>query len=153
MKYLKITMAAFAIALCLSLVGVNATAYYTIRGIKIPAFSVAWTSEQVDKGFDDEYQQRVKKISCTDNLSGDGRAISGNIFGLLSNNSISTGYKSLPDGKNISFGTATIAPGAWKLQLKSDKWLATTATADVNWDIGSLMYPGGDQPYPGVGLN
>lgn len=151
MKYLKITMTLFAITLCLSLVGVNATTYFTIQNITIPSMSTNWTSQQADKGPDGVYQQKVKKISCVDDLSGDGRALSGRILFLFGSGGY-TDYKPLPQGTNVSFGSSTVEMGAYKLQVKSDKKLLTTATASLNWDIGSLYDPSGNQPYPVKGL-
>lgn len=151
MKYLKVTVALFAITLCFSLVGVNATTYFTIREVDIPILSASWTSKQADKGVDGIYQQKIKKISCRDKVSGDGRAISGQVLRLFGGGG-GTGFKQLPDGKNISFGSSTIDPGAYKIQIKSDKTLLTPAAASVNWDIGSVLDPSGNQPYPAVGL-
>ena len=150
MKFLKITVTLFIIVLCLSLSGVNATTYFTIQGITIPAMSANWTSQQVDKGHDAN-EQKVKKISCKDNVSGDGRAISGRILYLFSGGGY-TEYKTLPQDVNVSFGNNTISMGAYKLQIKSNKKLLTTTKASINWDIGSLYDPSGNQPYPVVGL-
>lgn len=139
MKYFKITLLAFVAALCLCLVGVNATQYVKIRNIKIKLFQGVWWSEQIDKGYDGNHQ-KVKKISCTDDLSGDGRAILGNIKSMLGNGG-ATGYRDLPQGTNVDFGNGTTEAGGYKLSLKSNKWLASTASAGVNWDLGSLLFP------------
>lgn len=139
MKYLKVTLLAFIVALCLCLSGVNATQYLKIRGIKVKSFQAAWISEQIDKDFDGN-NQKVKKISCNDDVSGDGRAIMGNIKSMFGNGA-STGYKDLPQGTNVNFGSGTSEAGGYKLLIKSTKSLLTTATAGVNWDLGKLMYP------------
>lgn len=146
MKYLKITMTLFVITLFVSLVGVNATTYFTINDITVPAFSANWTSKQGNKG-DDGNQQKIKKISCVDNVSGDGRALSGRVL-ILFGSGGSTGYKSIPQGTNVAFGSSTVEMGAYKIQIRSDKSLLTTAKASVNWDIGSLYDPSASQPYP-----
>ena len=94
MKYFKITLLAFVAALCLCLVGVNATQYVKIRNIK--------------------------------SMLGNGGA---------------TGYRDLPQGTNVDFGNGTTEAGGYKLSLKSNKWLASTASAGINWDLGSLLFP------------
>lgn len=142
MKYLKITMALFAITLCGSLMGVDATQYTQLIDITIPSFSASFLSEQVDKGDDWTYNQRVKKISAVDNISKDGRALSAKIRGMFSG-STTTDWQSIPQGKNITFED-TAEEGGYKLMIKSDKSLLTTATASVNWDLGSISY----SPYP-----
>lgn len=136
MKYLKITLALFVGSLCLSLSGVQATQYIQLSNVDIPWFKGIFTSKQVDKG-DWTYNQKVKKISAVDKLSGDGRAIEGRIIGLLAGMN-STGWQELPQGKNIDFGEDTKVQGGWKLQLRSIKSLATEAKVIVNWDLGTI---------------
>lgn len=143
MKYLKITLAVFVVTLCLGAVGVNATQYTQLVNIKLPIRSGIFTSKQVDKGDDWEYTQRVKKTSAKDNLTGDGRAFSGSIKGMFAG-MITTEWKELPQGQNIDFGSGTEVDGGWKLRLKSNKSLLTTATVSVNWDLGTIL----DSPYP-----
>lgn len=149
MKYLKITLGAFIISLCLCLTGVNATQYLKIRNITIKSFKAEWWSQQVDKGWDGEYHQKVKKISAKDKVSGDGRAIEGKILKLLGRGE-STEYKTLPQGTNVDFGDGTVEAGGYKLAIRSKKWLATDAIVGVNWDLGTLM-DSGSVPYPVAG--
>ena len=146
MKYLKITMTVFAITLCLAVFGVSAREYTQLIDITIPIWSGSFKSEQVDKDDDWEYTQKVKKTAATDDVSGDGRAISGKIQGMFSG-MITTDWKSLPQGSNINFGSGTEVEGGWKLHLKSDKSLLTTATASFNWDLGTIL----SSPYPVMG--
>ena len=143
MKYLKITLAVFVVTLCLGAVGVNATQYTQLVNIKLPIRSGIFTSKQVDKGDDWEYTQRVKKTSAKDNLTGDGRAFRGWSRGMFAG-MITTEWKELPQGQNIDFGSGTEVEGGWKLRLKSNKSLLTTATVSVNWDLGTIL----DSPYP-----
>lgn len=145
MKYLKITMALFAITFCLASAGVNATEYTQLVNIKIPSWSNSFISNQVNKGDDWQYTQKVKKMSTKDDWSGDGRAISGKIQGMFSG-MITTSWKSLPQGSNINFGSGTEVEGGWKLWLKSDKSLLSTATGSFNWDLGTIL----SSPYPVV---
>lgn len=146
MKYLKCTLALFALTLCLSLFGVKATQYTQLINIKIPAFSGSFISKQVDKGYDWEYTQKVKKTAIKDDLTGDGRIVNGRIQGMFSG-MITTDWKELPQGKNINFGSGTEVQGGWKLWIKSNKSLVTTATGSFNWDLGTIS----STPYPMVG--
>ena len=84
-------------------------------------------------------------MSTKDDWSGDGRAISGKIQGMFSG-MITTSWKSLPQGSNINFGSGTEVEGGWKLWLKSDKSLLSTATGSFNWDLGTIL----SSPYPVV---
>ena len=142
MKYLKITMALFAITLCGSLMGVDATQYTQLINITIPSWSANFISQQVDKGDDWTYNQKVKKTAAVDTVSGDGRALSARPVGLLAGMG-SVGYKKIPQGSNVEFPD-TSTQGPWKLYIKSDKSLLTTVKASVNWDLGSIDY----SPYP-----
>lgn len=145
MKYLKVTMALFAVTLCLSLVGVSAREYTQLVDIKIPAFRGAFVSKQVDKGADWSMTQKVKKTKIKDDWSGDGRAVQGKIQGLLQG-MVTTDWKELPQGKNIDFGSDTKTQGGWKLHIRSIKSLASTATGSFNWDLGTIS----SSPYPVV---
>lgn len=106
MKYLKITITVFAITLCLAVFGVNAREYTQLIDITIPSWSGSFISKQVNKDDDWIYTQKVKKTAAKDNLSGDGRAISGKIKGMFQG-MITTGWKKLPQGSNINFGSGT----------------------------------------------
>ncbi len=146
MKYLKLTMVLFAVTLCLGSVGVNAREYTKLLNITIPILSGTWTSQQVDKGDDWLYTQKVKKVTISDALTGDPRAIQGKLRGMFTG-MIVTGWKNLPEGSNIDFGEGTEVEGGWKLQLKSTKSLLTTATGTFYWDLGTILY----SPYPIAG--
>lgn len=146
MKYLKLTMVLFAVTLCLGLVGVNAREYTKLIDITIPVLSGTWTSQQVDKGDDWLYTQKVKKVSISDSLTGDGRSIQGQLKGMFTG-MITTGWKTLPEGSNVDFGDKTEVEGGWKLKLKSTKSLLTTATGTFHWNLGTILY----SPYPIAG--
>lgn len=143
MKYFKITVTLFIISLCLTLVGVDAREYTQLINIKIPTWGNTFTSSTVDKDNDWEYTQKVKKTAISDDLTGDGRAVLGQIRGVLTGMG-KTDWKNLPLGQNIDFGEGTEVEGPWVLSLKSDKSLPTTATASFNWDLGTISY----SPYP-----
>lgn len=147
MKYLKITMVLFVMALCLGTIGVDATQYTQLTDVKISAFGGVFVSKQVDKGDDNFYTQKVKKTAARDDLSGDGRAIEGSIRGYFAGHFEPTGWQNLPLNSIVDFGDTTRTHGAYQLQLKSTKWLPTTATASFDWDLGTIDY----SPYPVVG--
>lgn len=102
-----------------------------------------FVSKQVDKGDDWSMTQKVKKTAISDDLSGDGRAIEGKIQGMF-HGMITTGWKNLPQGSNVDFGSGTETQGGWKLHLKSAKSFITTATGSFNWDLGTID----SSPYP-----
>ena len=83
------------------------------------------------------------KTAISDDLSGDGRAIEGKIQGMF-HGMITTGWKNLPQGSNVDFGSGTETQGGWKLHLKSAKSFITTATGSFNWDLGTID----SSPYP-----
>lgn len=146
MKYLKVTMALFAVTLCASLLGASATHYIEFYNITIPSFGGSWISQQVDKGDDWQYNQRVKKVSAHDSLNtGDGRNLRAKIQGMFAGMG-TTAWQDLVDGINVTFDD-TKTQGGWKLHVKSRKSLPTTAKADFNWDLGSIS----SSPYPYVG--
>lgn len=107
MKYLKTTIAIFVVAICLSMTGINASTYFVIQGIKVPILSNSWMSKEAQKG-DDGQEQKIKKVSCTDDISGDGRVLLGQVMIMLDALGTTNTLK-LPQGKNISFGSSTIA--------------------------------------------
>lgn len=147
MKFLKITVLAFIMSLFLGLVGVNATQYVQIVHVKIPAFGHDFISEQVDKGSDFTYTQKVKLTYVSDDLTGDGRVLLGSIYHLIDDYS-ATPYQQLVYWQNVDFGDSTKNPGPYKLCVKSKKSLPTTVTASFDWDLGTIT----STPYPGVGL-
>lgn len=131
MKYLKGTLLVLAVAFLCKGFGVSALTY-KIQNITIPSFSGVWYSPSREK-WETNYQY-VKKTSCSDNLTGDGRAISGKLHGQYSGME-DTSYVSLPLNSNVNMGYWSQQQGAWKLYLRSDKSLVTTATLSGVWTI------------------
>lgn len=128
MKYLKGTMIAFAISIVLSS---SASALsITFSKITLGAFSGVYTQQK--EKMNDTNEQTIKTINCTDKLTGDGRAVSAALDGMLSGMD-SIGYKSAPKGTTVSFGKYSKTPGQWKLKLKSTKSLATSAYYWGTW--------------------
>lgn len=143
MKYIKITISLLVLSLCIGLCGVDARQYTRFVDIKIPIFGGEFVSEQVGKGDDNMYTQKVKKTYIEDNVVGGGRAIEGKVEGRFAGMS-TTGWLDLPQGSNVDFGSSTIVQGGYKLHLKSTKILPTTAVGSFNWDLGTIDY----SPYP-----
>lgn len=136
MKYLKVTLTIFIATFAFVTVSANAInntpVVVAINDITIPILKKNWTSEQKIK-FNNTYQY-VTKTDCYDNLSKDGRAIEGNIYSLL-HGVEPTGYKELPKGEKINFGENSKNLGNWRLQLKSKKSFATTASFWGVWVV------------------
>lgn len=128
MKYLKATLAVFVCAMTFAAFGASAQTY-NITGITIPAFKGSWISSQVDKS--STSVQQVKKTSCTDNLTGDGRVIIGRTYAMLS----PAGYSSwieVPYSYS-NWGSENNGVNSYKLWLQSNKNLPTTATFSGSW--------------------
>ncbi len=128
MKYLKYTVALFIFALMLSTLGVNAK-QYNIDNITIPVFSGIWNSGQKEK--ETFGPQQIKKISCTDSLTGDGRVILARTYSYYD----PVGYSSWIEVpySYASWGASNQNAGAYRLELKSNKSLPTTAKFNGVW--------------------
>lgn len=133
MKYLKTTLVLFIATFVFALVNVEARVVH-IAGITIPVFKGTYMSSQQNKSVDN--LQYIKKISCIDNLSGDGRAIDARAHGMLAGMTDSPWVEAKPNQK-VSFGANSKTIGIWKLYLQSRKSLPTTATFSGEWTIDS----------------
>ena len=131
MKYLKVTFSVFITALVLSTFNVKALVVQ-IKDVKIPILSGIYMTSQQDKW--DTTEQKVKKTKAVDNSSGDGRAISAKVHGMFSGMP-STDWKSIPQNKVVALGSDSARIGGWKLYLRSDKKLLTTATFSGEWTV------------------
>ena len=134
MKYLKGSLAIFAIAFVFSVINVNAKQTLTLKDITIPIFSGTYLSTQANKDIDN--LQYIKKTSCVDNLSGDGRVILAKADGMLTGMKDSAWVEAKPN-TNVSFGSNSKTIGLWRVDLKSNKSLPTTATFNGVWTIDS----------------
>lgn len=143
MKYVKITVMLFAVSLLLGMAGVDAAEYTQLVNVTIPAFKQSFVSEQVNKDDDWQYTQKVKQLSVSDDLSGDGRRLEASLEGVFTG-MITTGWLNLNQGYNVDFGAGTEVEGGWRLRVRSIKWLPTTATASFDWDLGTIL----SSPYP-----
>lgn len=131
MKYLKITMIIFILATIFSLYNASA-AVINFADITIPVFSGRYMSSERQK--DNNNQQYMKKIDCTDDISGDGRAIIARTYSPYSN----IGYSSwieLPKNSNVTWGNENKTISGYKLQLQSQKSLPTTASFYGTWTL------------------
>lgn len=133
MKYLKITLGVFVIAMVLSVTGVQAQVVKLVD-ITIPTLSKTYIKKAAKTGFNTQY---IKKTKCNDDVSGDGRAILAGLHETTGN-----GH---PDGdpawvtatlnNKISFGVRSQNAGSWNLYLKSNKSLLTTASFWGEWTV------------------
>ena len=133
MKYLKTTLVLFIATFVFAIVNVKAQVI-GIVGITIPSFKGTYMSSQRDKSYDN--LQYIKKASCRDDFSGDGRVIDARAHGLLA------GMKDSPwveakSNQKVSFGANSKTIGLWRLYLQSRKSLPTTATFSGEWTIDS----------------
>ncbi|MBO5138095.1 MAG: hypothetical protein J6B89_00435 [Bacilli bacterium] len=131
MKYLKITMTIFVLTTVFAIYNANA-ATVGLANIKIPTFSTIYMSTEHQK--DTENQQYIKKIDCTDNLSGDGRVILARTYSPYAG----VGYSSwieAPKGSNATWGNENKTVAGYKIQLKSNKSLPTAATFYGTWTL------------------
>ena len=132
MKYLKITVLLFAVATLLSALGVNAQTTALID-VTIPVFKGTYYSNQADKltlGY-----QKIMKTDAKDDLTGDGRAISGRIMKLTVSGGFSD-WKQLPKNVLVQYDQFK-EYGIFEIALQSDKSLPMTASFWGIWDLGS----------------
>lgn len=133
MKYLKVTSVFFIVAFIFALVNVKAQVI-TVAGVTIPIFKGTYMSSQRTKSIDN--LQYIKKVSCRDDFSGDGRVIDARVHGMLAGMGDSSWVEAKSNTK-VSFGSKSETIGIWKLYLQSRKSLPTTATFSGEWTIES----------------
>ncbi|MDD3341768.1 MAG: hypothetical protein PHN72_06250 [Bacilli bacterium] len=133
MKYLKVTLGLFAVALCVSLFNVQAQVKKMVD-ITIPIFS----REYMTKGYKSTYSyQYIKKTKCQDDVSGDGRTI---IAGLhettgSANPNYDPARVIAAPNQDVQFDNNSKRMGSWNLYLNSQKSLPTTASFWGTWTI------------------
>lgn len=134
MKYLKITMSLFAVALVFSIFNAQAQVVY-LEDITIPIFSGVVTAKSAAKtGFNTQY---IKKTKCTDDISGDGRVINAGLH-LTTGNGNPNNDPSWVEAKpnqNVAFNSKSTQAGGWELYLASNKSLVTTASFWGQWTV------------------
>ena len=131
MKYWKITLTAFIATFIFAVYNANAQTL-SLVDITIPSFKGTYMTSQQDKW--DTNTQYIKKTECTDDLSGDGRAILAKVHGMFAGMSDSS-WVTATKNQNVSFGSNSQTIGGWKLYLQSNKNLITTASFWGVWTI------------------
>ncbi|MCI8547501.1 MAG: hypothetical protein HFJ38_01290 [Bacilli bacterium] len=130
-KYLKITLTIFIVAFLLGTVNAHAKAEISIMDVTIPVFEGSWISGNYEK--DTWTVQSVKKQDCIDNISGDGRVILAKAHATWNENSSSNWTETVKNAYVNFNGGDTANPGSWRLYLKSNKFLPTTASFWGSW--------------------
>lgn len=134
MKYIKITLGIFTLALIFSVFNINASTIRTVI-VTIPAFSQPSTLTKEFK-YTESYQY-IKKTKCVDNSSGDGRVIIANLH--LTTDNANPNYDPSPveaaPNTNVRFDNYSKQMGSWNLSLRSNKWLLTTASFEGQWTV------------------
>ena len=131
MKYLKVTLAIFVASFIFGMYNANASETVTQIEITIPSFQGTYSSNQKQKW--SNANQWAIKTECKDKVSGDGRAIKGRVQGMISETK-TTEWIMLPLNEWKKFDSPQAnSIGLWRLQLKSNKWLATEARYTGVW--------------------
>lgn len=138
MKKFGIIATLFAITCVLSLGDIKADSYLGFAGIKLPALSSAYTSDEVQKTTDSI--QKVKSFGAVDNLSGDDRAVEAKLA------NIATTYVDLKTGSYVDLKYVTSSSEGWyhgkyKIQFRCKKATLSTATLSAMWVLDPNLYP------------
>lgn len=130
MKYIKYSILLFVCAVVLSAFGVNAK--NVAVNVTIPIFSQSiLAKDHISK---DEYGiQQIKKESCVDNVSGDGRVVLAQTYSYYDPVGPS-GWIEVPYSY-ANWGNKNSSTGQFRLILKSNKSLPTTASFSGTWKI------------------
>lgn len=133
MKYLKVTVSLFVVALVLSMTGVQAQVVQLID-ITIPTLSGNYMKKAEKFGFNTQY---IKKTKCTDDFSGDGRAILAGLHQTTGNGNLDgdPAWVTATENVKVSFDAKSKNAGSWNLYLKSNKSLLTTASFWGEWTV------------------
>lgn len=130
MKYLKYSVLLFVCALVLSVFGVNAK--NVAVNVTIPIFSQSiLAKDHVNK--EESGIQQIKKESCVDNVSGDGRVVLAQTYSYYDPVGPS-GWIEVPYSY-ANWGNKNSSTGQFRLILKSNKSLPTTASFSGTWKI------------------
>ena len=130
MKYLKYSVLLFVCALVLSVFGVNAK--NVAVNVTIPIFSQSiLAKDHVNK--EESGIQQIKKESCVENVSGDGRVVLAQTYSYY-DPVRSSGWIEVPYSY-VNWGSENSWTGQFRLMLKSKKSLPTTASFSGTWKI------------------
>lgn len=131
MKYIKGTLAVFVVSLVFSAFSVDALRV-VFNDITIPTWSGIYTSaEKTKEGNDRQY---ITKENAIDSLTGDGREIKARTYRTTGGSNYST-WITAPKGQKVTWGDINTSPNFYKLQLKSNKSLPTTAGFWGVWEL------------------
>lgn len=130
MKYIKYSVLLFVCALVLSVFGVNAK--NVAVNVTIPIFSQSiLAKDHISK--EESGIQQIKKESCVDNVSGDGRVVLTQTYSYYDPVG-SSGWIEVPYSY-ANWGNKNSWIGQFRLTLKSNKSLPTTASFSGTWKI------------------
>ncbi len=130
MKYIKYSVLLFVCALVLSVFGVNAK--NVAVNVTIPIFSQSiLAKDHISK--EESGIQQIKKESCVDNVSGDGRVVLAQTYSYYDPVG-SSGWIEVPYSY-ANWGNKNSWIGQFRLTLKSNKSLPTTASFSGTWKI------------------
>lgn len=131
MKYVKYAFGIFIVTMIMSLSGVSALVVEIVN-IQIPIMQMSWVSKEYNK--QTTGNQSVMKTQSYDNITHDPRAIKARTYAVYGGGNYSD-WVTVPQNKwaVITGSNKQIEP--YKLNLRSDKQLLTTATFYGNWNI------------------
>ena len=133
MKYIKYSIFTLLVCFGLSTIGTNAAQLY-INSIKLPSLSRTYTTKEMTRSTNTG-QQYVVKQECTDNWSGDDRAVSAKLNRTDGVN-WSSSYEPLPTDSKVYYGTTSAVAGKYTVTLKATKSTASAATFIGYWHYG-----------------
>lgn len=129
MKNFKIILGLLVVTTLLSVSNIKASGVMTYTRISIPAFNGIYTTESETKTTMSE--QYIHTIGAVDWLSGDARIIGARL------NNITTQYVIATEGQTVQLPSENTSigatPGDYKLDLKAQKWTATTVYYTGTW--------------------
>lgn len=128
MKYLRGTLLLLVVTTAVAVWNVEAGSL-NFQNIKIPAFKNNYISAQVKKTT--TQAQSIKKTSCKDDWSGDGRVITARTRNMYGGDNYSE-WIEVPYSYN-TWGSSNREISYYTVHLQSDKWLASTATFNGTW--------------------
>jgi hypothetical protein len=130
MKYLKSTLILFMATFIFAAYNVSAQTV-TLNDVTILSFrGTTLASKSFKSG---QNVQKIRKTSCTDDLSGDGRVVLAGLHATTAGANdpswVTVGYS------NTSFNNNSKSMGSWNLNLQSNKNLPTTASFWGVWTV------------------
>ena len=132
MKYLKVTLGLFIVTMIAASINIQAEVKQLVD-VTIPVFTIEYMTKGTKST--DAYQY-IKKTQCTDDISGDGRAITAGLHETTgSGNPNYDPARVLVGYSNVSFDNNSRYMGSWNLYLRSQKTFPTTASFYGTWTL------------------